>query len=298
MKVQIISHPNPAYINLCSPLLNSTQVVSSRAISFLTFFYFKKGCYKVEEQIFSDHTIILNPGRPYKVEHWLDGVYSSYIHKTDHVAVLTAKRRYSGRWTDASGIFIITIEQEKFAQFAQDELAILLSRQQLPCTPEPYTIAPNLCTLAAMMLDALTNKMVGSKLLFETLSRAFLVLFVQEYGEVEEGLPFTSSFTAEDYYHLIRYIETKYHENITVKDLARISAMSISHFSRHFKKVTGKSPLAFVMAYRVEQAKKKLAESLSYTDIACECGFTDQSHFNRVFKKKTGITPKEYRNSL
>ncbi len=298
MKVQIINHPESEYLHLCSPMSDSTHVVSSRAISFLTFFFFKEGCYKVEKQVFSDHTIILNPGKPYKVEHWLDGVYSSYIHKTDQVAVLAAKRQYRGKWTESSGIFVITVEKDKFAQFAQNELSILLSKQQLPPLPDPYTAASQLCTLATMMLDALTKKMVGSKLLFETLSRAFLVLFVQEYGEVEDGMPFTSSFTAEDYYHLIRYIETQYHENITVEDLARVSAMSISHFSRHFKRVTGKSPLAFVMSYRVEQAKKKLAENLSYADIACECGFSDQSHFNRVFKKKTGMTPKEYHNSL
>ena len=95
------------------------------------------------------------------------------------------------------------------------------------------------------------------------------------------------------------YIQEQYQQNITVEDLAGVAAMSVAHFSRQFKKATGQSPMAFVVAYRIEQAKKKLSNpQIPLIDIALECGFADQSHFNRVFKKHQGTTPKAYRQFL
>ncbi|WBV58577.1 AraC family transcriptional regulator [Chryseobacterium daecheongense] len=36
----------------------------------------------------------------------------------------------------------------------------------------------------------------------------------------------------------------------------------------------------------------------SLTDIALECGFSDQSHFIRCLRKNMGVTPLKYRNLL
>ncbi|NJL41246.1 MAG: AraC family transcriptional regulator [Leptolyngbyaceae cyanobacterium SM1_4_3] len=36
------------------------------------------------------------------------------------------------------------------------------------------------------------------------------------------------------------------------------------------------------------------SQKLSISDIAIECGFSNQSHLTKVFKQQTGTTPKSY----
>ena len=164
----------------------------------------------------------------------------------------------------------------------------------------PLFTDPDLCSAGVMLRDALITKSVGSDLLFESLARVFLIKLIQKYGDLpEEELEFSSSFTSKHYQQVLEHIQENYRQNITVEELAEVAALSVAHFSRLFKKATGQSPMAFVMAYRIEQAKRKLTNlDMPIIDIALECGFADQSHFNRVFRKHEGTTPKAYRKSL
>lgn len=58
----------------------------------------------------------------------------------------------------------------------------------------------------------------------------------------------------------LEYFEAEnFTKTITVEERAHVAALSPSHFSRLFKQTIGKSPMNFVTAYRVEQAKKRLS---------------------------------------
>ena len=92
----------------------------------------------------------------------------------------------------------------------------------------------------------------------------------------------------------------KYYQNLemNVADCARMCSLSLSHFTRVFREITGQSPQQFIINLRISRAK----ELLSYTDmniseIAEASGFHDQNYFARVFKKSVGQTPSEYRKS-
>ncbi len=95
---------------------------------------------------------------------------------------------------------------------------------------------------------------------------------------------------------VIKYIHTRYAEQITVEKLAKIASMSVSLFERRFRQVFQVTPRQYIIDIRLTSACKKIInsrENLSY--IAHECGFFDHSHFTRSFYKKFGLTPKEYR---
>src|SRR5215475_39489 len=94
---------------------------------------------------------------------------------------------------------------------------------------------------------------------------------------------------------VLRLIEERLSEKISVKELAREVGLSESHFSRTFKRITGETPHQFALRLRLERASAALARSSSVgiAGIAAECGFFDQSHFTREFRKKFGITPGE-----
>ena len=151
-----------------------------------------------------------------------------------------------------------------------------------------------------MLLDALRIRGTGSDVMYESLARVFLVKLLQRYGEERhEALEFSRGFTARHYKRVLDHVEANFGQPITIEDLAGVAGISPAHFSRLFKEVLGDSPYQFVMEYRVEQAKKMLADrEQSLIDVALSCGFSDQPHLGRIFKRLTGATPKEYRASL
>ena len=72
--------------------------------------------------------------------------------------------------------------------------------------------------------------------------------------------------------------------------------LSEGETSRTFKKLTGKSPMDYVIHYRIKVATILLKNtSKSITDIAFEVGFSSSNYFTIAFKKITGLTPSEYK---
>ena len=82
---------------------------------------------------------------------------------------------------------------------------------------------------------------------------------------------------------------------ISVTELAEACALSRSHFSRRFKESTRMSPQRWLREQRVMKSRELLkASTMLLTEIAMECGFSDQSHFCRTFVKAEGMTPKAW----
>jgi AraC family transcriptional regulator len=79
-------------------------------------------------------------------------------------------------------------------------------------------------------------------------------------------------------------------------EIAAACGLSVSHFSRAFRKSTGIAPHAWLIQTRVESAKAMLRKKdASLFTIARACGFADQSHFARVFKRRVGLSPGAWR---
>jgi transcriptional regulator GlxA family with amidase domain len=67
-------------------------------------------------------------------------------------------------------------------------------------------------------------------------------------------------------------------------------------FKRRFTMATGMSPLEYVHALRLEEAKQMLATGdLSVEAIAQEVGYQDAAFFGRLFRRKVAMTPAQYR---
>lgn len=92
------------------------------------------------------------------------------------------------------------------------------------------------------------------------------------------------------------YIEENYNTDISLSDIAGYVYMSTSHFARTFKKAYGISPIQYLLAVRITNAKSLLEETnLKVGDIAAAVGFSAQQRFNDIFKKHVGISPGEHR---
>lgn len=95
----------------------------------------------------------------------------------------------------------------------------------------------------------------------------------------------------------IDYIRSNLCSEISVSSLAADAGMSEGHFSRLFKKHTGRPPIDYVMHLRLDKAAGEISTSAKpFLDIALECGFNSPSYFTRVFNRVYGCSPSQYRH--
>src|ERR1700758_2453260 len=86
--------------------------------------------------------------------------------------------------------------------------------------------------------------------------------------------------------------------SIPLQEVARECHLSMSHFSRQFRRTTGLPPHKWLLTRRIEVVKEKLDDRrLSLSDVAAACGFADQSHLTRVFTRMVGVTPGAWRRA-
>ncbi|ALS24232.1 MULTISPECIES: AraC family transcriptional regulator [Paenibacillus] len=91
------------------------------------------------------------------------------------------------------------------------------------------------------------------------------------------------------------YMIGHYQEPLTLEGLAQMAGLSVSHYSRLFKKYIGYSPIDYLTHLRVDRAKELLVLSdYRLKSIASSVGYTDEFYFSRIFKKVTGVSPREY----
>jgi AraC family transcriptional regulator len=85
-------------------------------------------------------------------------------------------------------------------------------------------------------------------------------------------------------------------ENWKLVDLAKLANVHPVHLSRHFSKYFKASLGEYIRTIKVQKSLSLLPnKQLSLTEIAAECGFSDQSHFIRSFKFHYQLTPLHYR---
>ncbi|AVP96068.1 transcriptional regulator FtrA [Ahniella affigens] len=85
-------------------------------------------------------------------------------------------------------------------------------------------------------------------------------------------------------------------EPLSIEIMARWAATSPRSFSRRFHHATGASPGEWVIAERVNQAKRLLEESsLGLEAIASEVGIGSATNLRHQFRKRLGLSPMTYR---
>jgi AraC-like DNA-binding protein len=90
----------------------------------------------------------------------------------------------------------------------------------------------------------------------------------------------------------IEYVQRSYRGRVSLTEAAEAAGLSATYLSQIFSAEMGEPFSRFVQRVRVNRVRELLTStSLSLSDIAELCGFTDQSHMTRVFRTLTGTTP-------
>jgi AraC-like DNA-binding protein len=95
-----------------------------------------------------------------------------------------------------------------------------------------------------------------------------------------------------------RFINENYRLQLNAADIAGAVGFSPNYLSRKFKDTTGMGVHEYLIYVRLRNAAFELrSTSLSVTDIALQCGFSNSNYFKDVFKKYYNMTPREYRKT-
>ncbi len=99
------------------------------------------------------------------------------------------------------------------------------------------------------------------------------------------------------YAHAIAYIHQHYTQKIRLEDICDFCHCSASYISHMFKKRSGNSISAYIMALRLKRAKKLLENGNITVRAAAEAvGFTEPYYFSNSFKKYFHISPSSIAN--
>jgi AraC family transcriptional regulator len=154
-------------------------------------------------------------------------------------------------------------------------------------------------SLGRLMLPALSHPDQANRLFVDHVLLAVGVHIAETYGGMRPMSQLPQGGLAPWQERRAKEVIAANLDGVPIRELARECRLSTAHFSRAFRRSVGVAPHNWLMEQRIVLAKKKLREDrLSLTDVAAECGFSDQSHFTRYFRRIVGVNPGAWRQAL
>ena len=170
---------------------------------------------------------------------------------------------------------------ERVHDLAKDELE--------PMTLSPTTKAMNDALLRFVRLVEAPGDV---PLLAPMIERELLYRVLQsEHGMVLRQFARADSRLSQ-IHRVVKWIRAHLAEPLPVETLAGVASMSVSSFHRHFKAVTGLSPLAYHKQMRLQEARRRLlAEPGAVASVAFSVGYESASQFSREYTRQFGMPP-------
>lgn len=174
----------------------------------------------------------------------------------------------------------------------QDRLRLVAEAKR-----EPLLIGDALVSASALQLVNELHKGAGADERFMAmlapvmLEQTYRVLTTPETGAINARHVHFGRLQA-----VLGYIHEHLDEELSAQALAEQAQVSLAHFRRLFQEAMGAPPHRYILAARLEQARKLLTQTtVPISRIAEDCGFSSQSHLTERFRTVHAATPAEYR---
>ncbi|WP_394351675.1 AraC family transcriptional regulator [Lunatibacter salilacus] len=93
----------------------------------------------------------------------------------------------------------------------------------------------------------------------------------------------------------LQYIQNKFKNTITLREVAALLTMNQNYFCRYFKSQTGKTFVEYLTEIRVRHACSLILEKkMNLKQICSQSGFNNMTSFHKAFKKITKTSPLEF----
>lgn len=163
--------------------------------------------------------------------------------------------------------------------------------------PKLMFFDPALFHIARLLEIECESVKIIDDLYVETLTLAFL-LRLSGLGHPTDGPRTRGGLTAYQLRQVTDYLSDHLAEGATLQDLARMTGLSRSYFSRAFRESTGMPAHQWLLQKRIQKSKEYLlCAELSVAQIALAVGFSDQAHYSKVFSRLVGTSPASWRRT-
>lgn len=228
------------------------------------------------------------------------------------------QRRFDGRWRRETlgpgAASLLTRAQRAYWTWHEPievthvylagDLVSQVASEVMDCTVTEVTLADVLRTEDPVMTGALEaiagearQRGLGGALYVDAVARGLIVHLLRRYASVSLPVarrPGTLSPLQEK--RIVELVEAGLSGALDLKGMAEALGLTPCLFARQFRRSFGLPPYAFVMARRLERARRMLAGSaLPIKAVATDCGFADQAHLTRAFAAAHGVTPAAFR---
>jgi AraC family transcriptional regulator len=154
--------------------------------------------------------------------------------------------------------------------------------------------------LGSLLLPALSHPDQANPLFADYVLLAVGVHVAQTYGGMRPmSQPARGGLAPWQERRAMEILRANIKRGVTLKEVARECGLSVGYFSHAFHRTLGVAPHKWLIEQRVVLSKEKLRDDgLSLSDVAMECGFSDQSHLTRVFRQTVRVSPGAWRRTL
>ena len=248
---------------------------------------------EIPEHVHLTHTLSLLTSPSTHVEWQTGGRTHHALNTSGTLYLLPAGTRDRLGWDAPTSRVLVTIEPRLIAKaFEETE-----HRDGIDLVEKWTLTDPHITRLMLALHADVDDGSPAGRLYGESLGLALSVYLARRYGvpnhrtsEHRGGLP------AHRLRRVVEYVRAHLDQDISLAGMAAVAGMSPHYFSELFRQSTGHTPHQFVLAERIERAKRLLRNpKLTALDVALLVGFADASHFTKVFRRAVGTTPRRYR---
>jgi AraC-like DNA-binding protein len=251
------------------------------------------------EAVLQDIPVLYNPGAVFVLQGRKQGLLDGdiFLYDEDHYLAVSVPVPFRMQSVASPERPLIAVYVEFDMQMAS-EIAVQMETHAELASDKPRGLvssrmAPDIEDVLLRLLTALGRPaevaVLGDDILRELHYR---VLIGPQGGAMIAALRQRGS--AANLIHSLTWLRDNYGSEISVDALAREACMSVPSYHVHFKGLTGSSPMQYVKALRLHEARLMIArQSTTIADIAASVGYASPAQFSRDFKRHFGRTASE-----
>ncbi|MGV1901629.1 AraC family transcriptional regulator N-terminal domain-containing protein [Agrobacterium sp. 22-3674b3] len=259
------------------------------------------GCIRIlrTEAVLNDIPVLYKPGAVFVLQGSKHGILDGeiYLYDEDHYLAVSVPVPFRMTSTASARRPLLAVYLEFDMQMAA-EIATQLEKLAGPASVKPKGLFSSRMdsSIEDVLLRLLT--VLGSPVEVAVLGHSILrelhyrVMSGPQGGAVIAALQ--RKGTSGKLVESLAWLRKNYGSEITVADLARGVGMSVPSYHVHFKELTGSSPMQYVKAMRLHEARLMIARQTgTIAEVAASVGYVSPAQFSRDFRRHFGRTASE-----